>query len=522
MASYILNTANMDTVTLAKDDTIGCNTAGAYHFNLPPGVYKLECWGAQGGSYSTSYAAGGRGGYAAGTITLTEETKIHAYVGGQGSANSASATELAGGGFNGGGKATYRGGGGGGGTDIRINKDDLYARVIVAGGGGGAFAYSTTIKASGGAGGGANGVNGGSSESGVTTYYGIAGSQTSGGASNTGVVDTSSYNGSAGTFGTGGNTGNSYGLSTFFTYNSGGAGGGGWYGGSAADNYISSTSGAGGGGGSGYVYTSSTASNYPSGCLLNSQYYLTDTSNINGITSFTDYDGTTKTGHTGNGAIKITVIEIIKTSCINKIFLKIATNTWIELFKESATIIGGNSILVNLVEKPIGSTGWLATNCNVVEDGGLIAILPKSSTVKYVQAYHYYTVTSGHIYYVRADVYHDTSTAVGYPAEINISSKDELQWFINAPATGYTGSSTQSFARVSNVGTINTDEIQLKLAAPTKSDGSTVFSGELMVGWNNIMLSDLTATFGAGNEPTKAWCDENILYFNGSTAAPAK
>ena len=83
----------------------------------------------------------------------------------------------------------------------------------------------------------------------------------------------------------------------------GGAGGGGWYGGGAGGAV------SGGGGGSGYVYTSSTASNYPSGCLLNSSYYLTNAQTIAGNTSFTSPTGTSETGHTGNGYIRITIIE---------------------------------------------------------------------------------------------------------------------------------------------------------------------------------------------------------------------
>lgn len=34
---------------------------------------------------------------------------------------------------------------------------------------------------------------------------------------------------------------------------------------------------------------------------------------------------------------------------------------------------------------------------------------------------------------------------------------------------------------------------------------------------DGLMVIDLTATFGAGNEPSKEWCDENITYFNGTT-----
>lgn len=33
---------------------------------------------------------------------------------------------------------------------------------------------------------------------------------------------------------------------------------------------------------------------------------------------------------------------------------------------------------------------------------------------------------------------------------------------------------------------------------------------------DGVMLIDLTACFGAGNEPSKSWCDENIPYFESS------
>lgn len=88
-----------------------------------------------------------------------------------------------------------------------------------------------------------------------------------------------------------------------------GGGGGGWYGGGGAYDNDSDADGRNGGGGSGYVYTSSTASNYPSGCLLNSSYYLTNAQTIAGNTAFASPTGANETGHTGNGYIRITVIE---------------------------------------------------------------------------------------------------------------------------------------------------------------------------------------------------------------------
>lgn len=138
---------------------------------------------------------------------------------------------------------------------------------------------------------------GGGTSGGTTTEYygngGGGGTQTAGGAGG---------NNNAGTFGQGGK-----GLSSSGGY--GGAGGGGWYGGGGSYPDGSGDDDRGGGGGSGYVYTSSTASNYPSGCLLNSSYYLTNAQTIAGNTAFTSPTGTNETGHTGNGYVRITVIK---------------------------------------------------------------------------------------------------------------------------------------------------------------------------------------------------------------------
>lgn len=125
---------------------------------------------------------------------------------------------------------------------------------------------------------------------------GGGGTQTAGGAGGAG----GSHN--SGRFGQGGR-----GLSESTGY--GGAGGGGWYGGGGSQPDGADDDDRGGGGGSGYVYTLSTASNYPSGCLLNSSYYLTNAQTIAGNTAFTSPTGTNETGHTGNGYIRITVIK---------------------------------------------------------------------------------------------------------------------------------------------------------------------------------------------------------------------
>lgn len=146
---------------------------------LPAGQYKLQCWGAQGGSVSGTYtAAGSKGGYSEGILTLSQKTTVYIFVGGKGTDLSTSQTSsgTVNGGWNGGGgsvrmslnnteesqpssslKYTYgvsypRGGGGA--TDIALvsssmsysggvtnrSSASLLSRMIVAGGGGGASA----------------------------------------------------------------------------------------------------------------------------------------------------------------------------------------------------------------------------------------------------------------------------------------------------------------------------------------------------------------------------------------------
>ena len=96
-------------------------TGTAQAISLPRGQYIIECWGAQGGSYSSYY--GGAGGYSVGTITLTKNsTDLYIYVGGQPEATTSTGETP--GGFNGGGKGCSRtynyssyGQGGGAGTN---------------------------------------------------------------------------------------------------------------------------------------------------------------------------------------------------------------------------------------------------------------------------------------------------------------------------------------------------------------------------------------------------------------------
>lgn len=251
---------------------------------LKPGTYTIECWGGQGGTYS-GYI-GGYGGYSKGTITLTKTTTVYVSVGGAGSSSSTAA------GFNGGGTGISSGRGGGGATDVRIGQNSLYSRVIVAGGGGGAGVTSANANPCGCGG----GEYGGDGYCNNTTGSYTTGQNRSGGSASQTAGGITWGTGTQATFGQGGNASG---------YSCGG-GGGGWYGGGGAYDNDSDSDGRWGGGGSGYVYTSSTAKNYPNGCLLNSTHYLTNAQTIAGDTSFTSPTGSAETGHTGSGFCRIT------------------------------------------------------------------------------------------------------------------------------------------------------------------------------------------------------------------------
>lgn len=262
MATYDLTIGTIS--KLKTGDIINCPFSGSMKsLELPKGIYKLECWGSQGGSYNTYY--GGNGGYSTGVLTLDTDTTVYLYTGGQPATVSTSRVVVPGG-FNGGGNgynryysSTYTyGQGGGGASDIRLGQDSLYARLIVAGGGGGSASVDAANTKYGG------GVSGGSPQSG----YGAT--QTSPGTNGSFemvrlslplevtiniVLEAVAAVGMAEVL-----------IVNIVTLHL------------VIETIMVEDSGC--------VYTSSTASNYPSGCLLNSAYYLTDASTIAGNSTF--------------------------------------------------------------------------------------------------------------------------------------------------------------------------------------------------------------------------------------------
>ena len=262
------------------------------------GKYKLEVWGAQGGSYNSEYY-GGYGGYSVGTIELKKNQMIYVYVGGQGTILNDNSDYIPGG-FNGGGRGANKDANvistsGGGATHVATRsgllsslegyKDNI---LIVSAGGGGTSYQSGTYSGVGGSGGGYIGSDGTNT---MTDYKpGAGGTQSSGGNSGGGVAN-NQERGTSGSFGQGGN-GNYY----------SGGGGAGLYGGGASNQ-------SGAGGGSSYIGNSLLSDK--------SMYYYcssscnTSTAASTKTVSTTCVDETAKKNcaKLGNGYVKITYIE---------------------------------------------------------------------------------------------------------------------------------------------------------------------------------------------------------------------
>ena len=269
-----------------------------YEINISHGFYKIEVWGAQGGSSSHSGVfsqEGGKGGYSVGVYHAVTDTTLYVYIGGKG-VDAGNQFILRDGGFNGGGKggASNSGGGGaagggGGATDVRLRHNNLHSRIIVAGGGASGHNGGPNKGGFGAAGGGE--VGGFISCAGYgTEIAGTGGTQESGGTvyKELGATD--------GTFGYGGNGSHNQ------NANGGSAGGGGYYGGAGGSSlagHVHPTGGSGhGGGGSGYI---GGVSDLP-------QRGIKRETIIGNLPIPSPYTNGNEDGHRGHGVCRITII----------------------------------------------------------------------------------------------------------------------------------------------------------------------------------------------------------------------
>lgn len=286
-------------------------TGAEQNFTAPvSGTYKLETWGAQGGSYTDNF---GKGGYSVGYIKLIKKSNLYILVGGAGRTSS---TENIDGGYNGGGlsggyqdrfenKRYFSSGGGATSIQNKLIADGLLENyindkqnvIIVAGGGGGSFYDMTTqTDNTGGSGGGKTGGNGEQTAVGWGSF-GYGGTQESGGKAICDENTCREYQAGIGKeqncYGSFGKGGNGAG------YNNGG--GGGFFGGGASIHVQSA------GGGSGYIGNSllTDKAMYCYNCEESSEESTRTIS-----TTCSEESPTSNCSKKGNGYVRITLISI--------------------------------------------------------------------------------------------------------------------------------------------------------------------------------------------------------------------
>ena len=179
--------------------------------------------------------------------------------------------------------------------------------------------------------------------------------------------------------------------------------------------------------------------------------------------------------------------------------------------KKAYVGVAENSLVVN-GDFSNGLEGWEHTagryELQTSVDSCMIAemVAPGSTTGSITRIYNSCdNVVPNHVYYGRFDMKGETSNQ-------NLTAALEIN---------YT-SGNQTICSVSN-GYNSADWVSVsKIITPTKEENGTValrltaqnLDGTLKAGmkfyFDNVALYDLTALYGAGNEPTLEWCDTNL------------
>ena len=105
-----------------------------------------------------------------------------------------------------------------------------------------------------------------------------------------------------------------------------------------------------------------------------------------------------------------------------------------------------------------------------------------------------------HIYYIRVETYQETKVGT-----------TDIYWPIAEPSflSGQSGPAGQwnLISAVNNRNNFSEGYYPLRLDFNNNTQAGIMW-------FDGLMLIDLTADFGAGNEPDKAWCDANLPYFS--------
>lgn len=420
------------------------SSSGAYTYTAPvTGNYKLETWGAQGGSvtYSSATYRGGYGGYSTGTVSLKKGDVLYVHVGGAGTGGIMQ--ESFPGGYNGGGSMNIYGSdhysaSGGGATHIATKNgllstlsSSLNSILIVSGGGGGGYVHtgSSLYSSLGGDGGGMNGTD--ATLGGYNAKQGLGGTQTAGGKYNGSTESSSTIFGS---FGQGGVPDKSWGS----------AGGGGYYGGGASYASTGGNGNSGGGGGSGYIGNSLLTDKlmYCYNCATSS-----DTATKTYSTTNVSSTPTANYAKSGSGAAKITLITA------DSIKLTYDTNGGVGCYSKSVLIDSTYGTLCTPTREGYSFDGWYTA----ASGGSSVTSSTKVSSTSDHTIYAHWTAanspiitfgTNGNSSYVKGNVSSKITVTKG-TTDLNTSTFKYI-WSTSNSATPNTSFSNNATVTLSS------------------------------------------------------------------------
>lgn len=123
----------------------------------------------------------------------------------------------------------------------------------------------------------------------------------------------------------------------------------------------------------------------------------------------------------------------------------------------------------------------------------------------YIETGANYTFNQLHKYYFSAHYISSMQIYLGFYSLSRWSSDSiHYKFYCNSSNTWSSCSNV-----INNPNLASVDDAVLRLAVQDTLQNSNVY-------FDDVIFIDLTETFGAGNEPSKEWCDENINWFDGT------
>ena len=242
----------------------------------------------------------------------------------------------------------------------------------------------------------------------------------------------------------------------------------------------------------------------------------------------TDIDGKAPRGHKHSTNDVIGPLPVSKgglglsTLYTNQVFYTSEQNVVSQLGAptEPSVLVQGTKTIHNLLGRSgmFDKADFLETNSGVIGDGVSIdnthvkygsyalKLTGTSSTAEVVHALvpknenSIFHLIPSHIYYIRVETYQETKVGT-----------TDIYWPIAEPSflSGQSGPAGQwnLISAVNNRNNFSEGYYPLRLDFNNNTQAGLMW-------FDGLMLIDLTADFGAGNEPDKAWCDANLPYFS--------